>query len=473
MRASTSRAPWLAPALAALAAAACQTSGGTSTPDSADTSVDHLPPDDDAGTADALEDAPPPDDVVEVSDTDAGPTLTWPNEHSSASSDPWLVEHHAELREMRPRVLVLNFVNAKTMEEAADQLADVVEAVAESSRYRGFDDPLNPPPFFRYELAYLVDLRDLPPPPGWTLRNSTRYPREDPPTGTWGFDYERLFGPEFAAYYGVADPDDPSRFLDLCELVDHGLVHDVWIIADADVPDAGAAEILELKPYYDEHNVRRDRPLNRCAGNGCFDDDDAIPEHCTRTVRIAFFNHTRGVGCFLESLSHGFESIGAWNPGQLPYLSRYFRHWAAYDLDSRFGLAWDSWYICPIGVDCLSYPSPTSASYDIEGVTGTLDPYDPVCGNVHWPPNARHHYDLDSPFTVQSTCLGYRRGGGPGDADVPLPFTSNEFRRYRRLAPDCMGEWLVWWRQNVPGPDNGLLDDDGNPLLNWWPFVYY
>lgn len=462
------------PLLALLAAAGCGDEPGHADADAADVdaaSAD-VPPGDVAPGDVAPGDVAPDDAVAE----DAAPpraTLTWPNAESSANSDPWLVEHHAEIAEMRPRVLVLHFVNAKTMDEVAAQLAQVVEALAESSRYRGFEDPLDPPPFFRYQLAYLVDLRDVPPPPGWTLRNSTLYPREDPPTGTWGFDYEQLFGEEFARLYGIPDPDDPSHFLDLCELVDRGLVHEVWVVADADVPDAGAAEILELKPYYDENRVRLDRPLNRCAGNGCFDPDDAIPAHCTRTVRIAFFNHTRGAGCFLESLSHGFESIGAWNPGQIRYLSRYFIPWAAYDLDTRYGLSWESWYACPIGDDCLSYPTETSAAYDVEGVAGTLDPYDPVCGNVHWPPNARHHYDLDSPFVVQSTCLGWRRGEGPGGADLPRPFTSNVFRRYRRLAPDCMGEWLVWWRQNVPGPDSGLLDDHGDPMLSWWPFVYY
>ena len=79
----------------------------------------------------------------------------------------------------------------------------------------------------------------------------------------------------------------------------------------------------------------------------------------------------------------------------------------------------------------------------------------------------------DSPFTVQSTCTSWRQGGGPAGADVPRPFTRDAFRFYERLAPDCMGAFLVWWRQNVPGPDNGLLDDDGAPMLSWWPFLYY
>jgi hypothetical protein len=438
---------------------------------------------DDGGTADVPSDVPADAtdegdagseaDGDEADDGRVEATLVWPNAESAANSDPWLAEHHAEIAELRPRVMVLNFVNAKTNEQVLAQLAEVVDGMAESSRWHGYDDPWAPSAL-RYELAYAIDLRDETPPAGWPYNNSTLYPREDPPTGTWGFDYEQLFAEEFAVLYDIPDPDDPAHKLDLCELIDRGLVHEVWIVADGDVPDAGAAEILENKPVYDENRVRRaDGRMNRCAGNGCFDDDDVIPADCTRTVRIAFFNHTRGPGCFLESLAHGFESIGAWNPRTVPYLSRHFIPWANYGLDVRYGVSWDSWYQCPIGADCLSYPTETSVAYDISGLTGTFDPYDPVCGNVHFPPNARRHYDLDSPFTVRSTCTTWREGGGSGGADVPQPFARAAFRFYERLAPDCMGAFLIWWRQNVPGPNNGLLADDGTPVLSWWPFVYY
>jgi len=67
--------------------------------------------------------------------------------------------------------------------------------------------------------------------------------------------------------------------------------------------------------------------MSRCAGNGCFDDEDVIP--VDRTVRIAFFNNTRGVGCLLHSMSHGFESVGAWNRDIIPYLSRYLPNFSS------------------------------------------------------------------------------------------------------------------------------------------------
>jgi hypothetical protein len=41
------------------------------------------------------------------------------------------------------------------------------------------------------------------------------------------------------------------------------------------------------------------------------------------------------------------------------------------------------------------------------------------------------------------------------------------------MAPDCMGPWLVYWRQNMPGLDNRQKDADGRPMKNWWPFLFY
>jgi hypothetical protein len=394
-----------------------------------------------------------------------GPTV-WPNEESSASSDPWLAEHHAEIREMRPRVLALNFVNRRSMDEMRAQLEGVAAAIAEGSRYHGYADP-DAPPFLRYELAHLADLRDAPPPPGWPYNNSTAYPRENPVEGYWGFDYERLFTPEYAARYRIVDPGEPGRVLGLCEAIDRGLVHEVWIYADADVPDASAAEILSLKPFYDENRRRLSGPMNRCAGNGCFDDEDVIP--CSRTVRIAFFNNTRGPGCFLESLSHGFESMGAWNRDLIPSLSRDFIPFSSHDLDQRYGVPVQSWYGCPYNQDCLSYPSESSVQYDLgAGQTGLLDPYDPVCGNAHWPPNARRHYDLDSPFPVRTTCRSFRDGSG-----ASAIFTGADFAPYLTLAQDCTGPWIVWWWQNFPGLDNRAKDHQGQAMLNWWPFLFY
>jgi hypothetical protein len=44
--------------------------------------------------------------------------------------------------------------------------------------------------------------------------------------------------------------------------------------------------------------------------------------------------------------------------------------------------------------------------------------------------------------------------------------------RYRDLDPDCMGAWLDYWRQNMPGRDNRQKDDAGRPMKIWWPFLF-
>ena len=258
--------------------------------------------------------------------------------------------------------------------------------------------------------------------------------------------------------------------LGLCEAIDQGLVQEIWVYGDADVPDVSAAEILEQKPVYDENRQRVPGQMNRCAGNGCFDPEDVIP--CTRTVRIAWFNNNRGPGCFLESLSHGLESAGGSPASPIPYLHRYFVPFASFDLDTRYGLPFRSWYVCPYTgpnkENCLGYPSETSVTYNTGVYSGTVPNYDPVCGNAHFPPNARGQYGLASPYTVRTSCGNYRDGTGQ-----TIAFTSQEFAPYATLAPDCAGPWQVWWYQNIPGLNNVSRDDAGNPMLSWWPFLFY
>ena len=346
------------------------------------------------------------------------------------------------------------------------QLQQVIDAIAEGSRYHGYADA-GAPSFLQYQLAYPVDMRDPVPPANYPYNNSTLYPRQSPVQGAWGFDYGRLFTSEYAQHYDIRDPNDSTRVLGLCDAIDQGLVHEIWVYFDGDVPDVNAAEILEQKPVYDENRQRVPGQMNRCAGNGCFDPEDNIP--CTRTVRIAFFNNTRGAGCFLESLSHGLESTGGSPTGPIPYLRRYFIPFASFDLDTRYGLPFRNWYVCPYNrLDCLSYPSETSVTYDTGTFSGSVANYDPVCGNAHFPPNARGQYDMASPYTVRTSCANYRDGSGQ-----TMEFTSQQLAPYANLAPDCTGPWQVWWYQNIPGLDNASRDDAGNPMLSWWPFLFY
>ena len=439
--------------------------------DDASTGIDAALPD--AGPRDA---GPGADSDDRFPPPDAGPPadagLAWPNAEHPATSDPWIAEHHDDLVVMRPRILALNFVNARTNEQMLAHLGELVDAIAEATRHRGYADA-DAQPFLQYEISHAIDLRDDPPPASWSLRNSTLYPREEPQEGAWSFDYEALFTESFASLMGIEDPADPGRALTLCELSERGLVHEVWVYGDADVPDVSAAEILAITRRWEYDGTRRDDlPLERCAANGCFDGEDEIPDTCQRTLRIGWVNNTRGVGCFLESLGHGYEGLA--RESTTPYFGRYFRELGGFDLGSRFGLPFDSWYACGYtgGGDCLSYASPTRVTWNVAGDTGTVDPYVAACGNAHFPPNGRNHYDIVNAAEVMSTCAGYRRGEAGGE-DLAQPTSAADWDGYRDLAPDCTGAWAVYWWQSFPGLGNDAVDDDGAPMKNWWPFLFY
>jgi len=103
----------------------------------------------------------------------------------------------------------------------------------------------------------------------------------------------------------------------------------------------------------------------------------------------------------------------------------------------------------------------------------TLTDYYATGGNVHFPPNGRRHYDQDNTQPVLSTIEDWRIGSGRGGADLKRPWTNAVLEQFRDLAPDCMGRWLVYWRQNMPGYRNKSRDKQGKPMKNWWPFLFY
>lgn len=393
------------------------------------------------------------------------PTV-WPNSASRANSDPWLAAHHDQITQMRPRLLVLNFANGVSTPQATAQIQRLTAALAESSRPHGYADP-KAPAFLRYELFKIVDLTDpdpkaVPPSPDG---NSSLYPRD--PGGPEGsgrpnFRYADLFGADFARRYGVRDPKRPAHFLTLAELVDRGLVHEVWFLAIQG--RAGApSETTELKQAYDE---RFHKIPNKWVQAG-----NALPGSewpwTGRSLRVLFLNATRGPGCALESLSHSLEATA--NAGAVPYFTHNFNDYAGFDLDKRYGLPFDRLY----GHSPYTYPDPTTLVYKRDSQDVTVPRYVVTGGNVHFCPSARQDYDLTSPFTVMSTIEHYGLRDGPGGKDRAGPWTVARFAPFKALASDCQGPWLVYWRQNMPGHASRAVGLDGRPAKNWWPFLFY
>lgn len=388
--------------------------------------------------------------------------MVWPNELSRANSDPWLSEHHLEIQQVRPRVLVLNFGNDTSPEVAQTRVEQVVEAFVEASISSGHSTPQYVP-----EVSRIVDARDgidgRPlAPADWPYRNSTLLPlRAADDEGYWSMDYAEFFEGPLTTLYG-------DEGLGLCELVDRGDVNELWFVAYHD-PGVDPAELLEMKLRYDADGNRLEGPLERCAGNGCF--DLGVPL-CNRSIRIGFINVERGPGCFIHSVGHGMEWTGR-RTDLVPSFSEWFIPFAGFDLATRYpalgGIG--DWYEgCGYeNSSCLSYPTPTTLTANLAGQPEptTLDPYAPVCGNVHFPPNARAHYDHVNDNAVQSTCTGF---GGIGESSEVSAATWAEFDV---IAPDCSGSFLTWWMKQMPGVDTAHAHDDGRPMASIWPYLYY
>jgi len=345
--------------------------------------------------------------------------VIWPNADSGANSDPWLVAHHDRITAMRPRVLALNFVHGLREARARAQLEALCAALRESSRWHGYRDPAAPA-FLDYTV---LDIVDLSAPAGRVDRNSARFPRA---ADGVGLDYAALYEPPL--YDGLR----------LDELVERGLVHELWLLADH-TDRTAPWETVEVKQAYDAK--LRPRGYARYAGNS--------GEHSApwigRSLRILFVNFARGVGCAMESLGHSLERMATC--GAIPYYERYFREYAMLDLDRR-GFPFESLYV--------------------RGDASLPPGFVRSGGNVHFMPNGRFDYDLDNRQAAPSTIETWRQPD-----ETVRAWTPDVLEPFRALADDCMGRWVVYWRQNMPGLGNTALDDDGRPMRNWWPFLFY
>ncbi len=391
---------------------------------------------------------------------DPADLAVWPNRFSRANSDHWLVENHDLIRLMKPRLLVLNFSNRARRDHLDRMLDAIIASLAEGSRYQGYKNK-SAPVFLQYQLFRFVDLRDVAAGGG----NSERLPLKAGMNPGFNLDYNRFFSDEFARYYGVRNPKMPSRFLRLDELVEQGYVHELWFFVEHD-ENLRAYEVVEEKPRYDD-DFRRIGEHWVQAGNG----GDAAQKWTGRSLRIGFVNASRGIGCYIEGLCHGFE--GTAKSEAIPYLSRYFKDFADMNLNQRYPqFPWASFYTLNPR-DRIDFPESQTAVVSRDGNRITLDNYVAHGGNVHFIPNGRFHYDLQGERSVMSTIEDWRIGSGPDGRDLARPWNSKAFSPYHKLAPDCMGPWLIYWRQNFPGLDNRQKDVQGKPMKNWWPFLFY
>jgi hypothetical protein len=435
----------------------------------------------------------------------------WPNVFSSANSDPWIVQHHDDLGEMHPRVLSLNFADQEDRADAQglsvsqlwqSDVANLMAALNESSRYRGYRDP-GAPPFLQYTLAKSVDFGDQgQAPPGWNHRNSSKLPVDCDPSRWYRFDYSQLFDSTFAQAYGFPDPANPGQYLDLCQLFQRGIVNEVWVYyngrSDGGVsqegvhdpfalytcPDGslmpegapgsgnlpGQPELTESKQMYDANQNALAGQFNACSGNGCLTTADAAAaKACGVSVKIMGYSSESPMNA-LHNLAHGWDQ--GTMLGAVPYLVPNLRHFLNMDYDTRFGAPFSSCYA--MGGTTFSYPTTNTANYS--GLfNGTMSPYDQGCGNAHCPPNFGSQYDYGLATPVLESCEHYGLHDGPGGADLEDVYTYPRAQQlYQSLPAWSTGvEWFLYMRQSFPGLDNPAYDTAGVPMKNWWPFLFY
>jgi hypothetical protein len=107
-----------------------------------------------------------------------------------------------------------------------------------------------------------------------------------------------------------------------------------------------------------------------------------------------------------------------------------------------------------------------------DGGTGTFNPFDQGCGNVHFPPNATEQYDYGNATAVQADCEHFGLHDGPQGQDVKDTYTATTVAALEGRFPECGGGWLVYWYQSFPGLTNHATWGAA-PIKNWWPYLFY
>lgn len=391
--------------------------------------------------------------TVTISNDDS--TLIWPNELSSANGDQWLRDHHDQITELRPRVLVLDPDRAYTEDVSQREVQALAVALAEGSRYHGYKNS-DAPVFLNPQIERIVHLRDPVVIERFFGTDTDRMGQMEP-----------LFTQEFANHIGWQDPDNPARNMTLCELFEKGHINEVW---SHGLPTV-IFETQSRQQIYDDNMQPIAGHFSSCA-NGCVDFGEA--GQCGVTVRMMFVNPRRGTGCDVHGHGHMMESLGE----SLPLLRKYSdRFWGkrpqAYypSLPSIFSL-----YRCRYNATCFEFLSPRHIrTTDSHHDSYELLNWGKSCGLVHFAPNSTGHYDYYNNGVAANSCENYGLGNDGNGEDLLSYYSADTTRDLDQDSrfSDCGGGWQIYMRQSMPGYQNQARDEDGNVMKNWWPFLYY
>lgn len=377
--------------------------------------------------------------------------LIWPNEMSKANSDTWLSQHHDEIAQLRPKVLVIDLENTANAQALIDKH---IAALKEASSPHKFKDA-TAEPTLAYELVKIV---------------------QAPKGAGPGVDYSSWNTQAFAdSSLKLKDPADPNGpNLTLCQAFEKGVIHEVWCMASSD-PKCG--ETQEQKQVYDDNNAKVAGQF-RNVSNG----DSLAKLGCKVTARITDFNSGRGVGCHQHAMGHAWERYI--EASAVPAMAKQGRRFLNFDLDMRAGAPFQSFYdACNSNstqlTDCIKWSSEIHAAsgpsasrpFDLPDLSGG-------CGNAHFYPNTTgtYSYDANTPDPmVLDSCENYGLHNGPGGKDLTTPFTNAMTDMYFKnvVDDDCGGHGTMYLYQNFPGPGTKATNDDGTPMHDWWVYLFY
>jgi hypothetical protein len=434
-----------------------------------------------------------------------GSGCIWPNYIAHATSDPWISQNHQAITRMSPRVLVINFANGiaphgtdvvdgrpftpQILKSLADQFIQQYSMATKSKASPTSASFINP------QLLRVIDLRDSSP-----HANSALFPRG--PKTSAGYPivgYNKLFTDEYAPFWKIKLE---GRYLNLKELIEKGVVHDVIMVANqvdagkSSDPNQVTSNILEVAFVAQAYNSSFQKITGEYVRNGTpFERQKFIESEinqdihnsmpwANRSARIFFLNPNAGINnlmhAYVHEIEYRFNESRVYAPNTvnheknvLPWVQPLFRKFAWFDYKTKFGATFDSLYAG--GGGGYKYPVSAQGVRSLETPTmGSISNYYAGCGNAHYTPNSKEGYMYNNTIDqVLSFCDTFQKPGGT----MALWTSYNNYSLAETLVG---GQKLGWdgahyvnWFQRMPGFQNDRFDFSGNAMKNWYVFFYY
>ncbi len=250
-----------------------------------------------------------------------------------------------------------------------------------------------------------------------------------------------------SAYSNEVSAASPDNFamlegdVNVCDYVDNRRVKEVWVFMyhnDKSV-EAGMKK-LDYFVIPDESNMAigtQSRVFWNFDSHG--DVSNSVRSKdlpvCRKSYSVYQYNYGRGKGEVLENHGHHIEAILNW-------------------IDGRETLPQKEWNNLLFWGDFVG-----------SDISHKIVKQLPSCGWTHYAPNSKNDYEWRNENPISSECEDWI----PGHFDSVKSLDCHTW--YGAVCVDDGGAgFKIWWMQNIPGKDNGILYD-GKNLRNWWEFI--